>query len=87
MSQYSRRDGVMSVELEGETVLLDTLSGNYFRLNPTGTLVWNLLEHPLSLDELAERIHLETEVDDGILRKDLTELLATLEEQRLLVTT
>jgi hypothetical protein len=86
VSQYARRDGVMSVELEGETVLLDTLSGQYFRLNSTGTLVWTLLERACSIDELAEQFSAEVEVDAGELRRDLTELLESLQEQQLVVT-
>ena len=85
MSQYARRDGVMSVELEGETVLLDTLSGQYFRLNSTGTLVWALLERATSLDELSEQFRAEVDVDEDELRRDLTELLASLQEQQLVV--
>ncbi|MEP7054584.1 MAG: PqqD family protein [Actinomycetota bacterium] len=85
MSQYARREGVMSVELEGDTVLLDTLSGQYFRLNTTATLVWSLLEHASSVDELARQVHAHTEVDPDILRGDLAELLESLEQQQLVV--
>lgn len=85
MSQYARREGEMSVELGGETVLVDTLSGQYFRLNTTGTLIWTLLDRASSIDELAQQVHAHPEVDADVLRADLAELLASLEEQQLVV--
>jgi hypothetical protein len=42
---------------EGEgAVLLHTETGAYHRLNPTGALIWGLLEEPLRFEELERRL-------------------------------
>lgn len=48
-----RAAAVVATEVEGEAVLLNLASGEYFGLNPVGTFVWGLLEQPHSLDAIA----------------------------------
>lgn len=43
-TSYSIPDTVLAAHLEGEAVLLDMESKQYFRLNGTGALIWKALE-------------------------------------------
>jgi hypothetical protein len=47
---------VLFVEVSGEMVLLDPRSGVYFGLDPVGTLVWQELASPRTVDELVEAV-------------------------------
>jgi hypothetical protein len=53
---YARFSGVISNELEGDTVLLMLTTGMYYALNAVGTSVWRRLEVPCRAQELADRI-------------------------------
>jgi hypothetical protein len=41
-----------SCEVAGETVILDTASGQYFALNPVGTAIWQYLQAPCTVESL-----------------------------------
>lgn len=43
LTKLRLRTGVVAQILEGEMVLLDTLGGQYFDLNPSGTLILDRL--------------------------------------------
>ncbi len=52
-----RRSGVVHRRLGDErAVLLDLDTAGYFGLNSVGAVVWELLETPSTLSELAERL-------------------------------
>jgi len=62
----SRRSDIICREVDGKLVGLDLRSSQYFSLNPTGTLLWRLLEQgtePNSLvDALVTSHHLSPEL-------------------------
>jgi hypothetical protein len=52
----NRAKDCISTELDGETVILDTVSGIYSGLDPIGTYIWNLLEQPATVSTLRDAI-------------------------------
>lgn len=69
------RDQV-SVELEGEAVILSLADGVYYGLDPVGARVWSLLEHePRTVAELRDAVVAEWEVDAPTAERDLLALL------------
>jgi Coenzyme PQQ synthesis protein D (PqqD) len=86
MPRYVVVDGVSSVELDGETVLLDSNSGQYFRLNATGTAVWHAIQAGTSISATVASLSAEHGIDESTVRRDVESLLTNLEEQRLLAT-
>lgn len=65
------RGEVLTTEVEGQTVLLDLESEEYFGLNETGTKMWNvLLTHP-SIESAYEALSKTYDIDGGVLRDDL----------------
>jgi hypothetical protein len=46
----------VSTELDGETVILDVASGIYSGLDPVGTMIWNLLERPITFADIVETV-------------------------------
>ncbi|MBI1883848.1 MAG: PqqD family protein [Chlamydiae bacterium] len=50
------RDDLFTTKIDDETVMLDEASGCYFGLNPVGTKIWELLEKPISLQDLLSQL-------------------------------
>ena len=69
-------DDVLVQELAGEAVLLDLDSANYFGLNEVGTRVWQILVEHGSPEKAVEILLDEYEVDEEMLREDITMLVS-----------
>jgi hypothetical protein len=77
------RDQV-SVELEGEAVILGLADGVYYGLDPVGATVWALLEAgPHTVAQLRDAVTDEFEVDAPTAEADLIELVGTMLERGL----
>ena len=64
---------------EGEgAVLLHTATGAYHRVNPTGALIWHMLDQPTRFDELEHRLRNGLEDPDALLAADLAAYIAEL---------
>lgn len=50
------REEIVWRVVDGETLLLDTQSGDYFSLNGTGTEIWNLVAQGMTRDEVAQKL-------------------------------
>jgi hypothetical protein len=81
---YVTRPGVMARELEDETVILDTVSGAYFRLNETGSLVWSRLATAASAEALAEHLVAVCGISREVAHRDVAELLDDLRSRGLI---
>jgi Coenzyme PQQ synthesis protein D (PqqD) len=76
------RDQV-SVDLEGEAVILSLADGVYYGLDPVGARVWSLLEQPRTVAELRDAVVAEWAVDAPTAERDLLALLAEMAERGL----
>jgi hypothetical protein len=84
-NRYSASAEVIAREVDGETVLLDLQSGQYFGLDLVGGRVWAMLaEKPHTLGALSEGIEQEFDAERHRIESDLKVLLASLEEQGLI---
>lgn len=72
-------------ELDGEAVILHLEAGVYFGLDPIGTRLWQLMDTEGSLRRVVDAALLELDVDRATLERDLLELVAQLEDKRLIV--
>ena len=82
------RERVSAADTEYGTVLLDEDSGEYWNLNPTGSLVLRTLLDGGSADDAARRLTEDFAIDAETARTDVEDLLGGLrssglvEEQR-----
>ncbi|MEE4538007.1 MAG: PqqD family protein [Erythrobacter sp.] len=84
--RFTISDEVVARELNGEMVLLDLASGQYFGLDPVGARIWALLsERPYTLAEICDRIDAEFDAPRSRIEADLVALANTLQEQALIV--
>jgi hypothetical protein len=68
-----------------ETVLLDFEAGVYYGLDPVGTRMWELLAEGQSLDDVADGMTAEYEIDRETLSRDMRTLLGDLASRGLVV--
>lgn len=50
-------------EVEGELLILDTGTNRIHQLNPTASLVWELCQSPMRLEDIAARLATAFDVD------------------------
>lgn len=74
---------VLARVLDGEAVLLDLASGEYFGLNAVGTRVWELLAAGKPYGEIRAALIGEFEAPSATIERDLDELVARLLERKL----
>lgn len=80
-----RSDDLAVTEVEGETVILDVASGQYFGLNPVGTHVFDLLDSPRSVGELIDTIQAMYDAPPDRVRADLITFIDTMVDHKLIV--
>lgn len=51
-SLICRKSDQIYSKIDNEIVMLSISHGEYYNLNPTGSIIWNLLNNPTSLTEI-----------------------------------
>jgi Coenzyme PQQ synthesis protein D (PqqD) len=64
--------------LGGESVILALKAGVYFEMNPLGTFIWDLIQKPVKLKEVRDRIVEEYQVEPDQFERDLLDWMKTL---------
>jgi len=75
---------VISTQVEGEAVLLNLLTGQYYSLDEVGTRIWVLLAQHGQVEPVVQALMEEYDVAEDELRRDLLELADKLAAQGLL---
>ena len=84
--RYQRVDTNLLVsQLAGETVLMNTATGDYFGINAVGTKIWNLLAQPVSSDTLVESLIGTYDISSEQCRIEVKQFLQNLESRKLVV--
>ncbi|MCF6206535.1 MAG: PqqD family protein [Sulfurovum sp.] len=76
---------VFAQEVDGEMVLLDMNSENYFGLDAVGTDIWNLLSEGKTIGETQKALLEMYDVDVNTLEKDIEDFIGKLVENELAV--
>lgn len=78
-------DKQTSVNLEGQTVVLNLPSGNYYQLDEVGARVWSLLRERTRGEEICRKLVEEYEVDAEVVEQDVLQFLRQLASEGLIV--
>jgi len=84
MVKYIRNSKTISGRLHEEMVMMDMEQGKYFSLNQTATAIWELLENPLTVEELCDRLMDEYEVDREQCLEEVKEYIDEMTKLRLI---
>ena len=76
-------DTVFAQEVDGEMVLLDMESENYFGLDEVGTAIWQAMQEKETLQEVLEALLEQYDVEAEILERDLSDFVTKLLESGL----
>ena len=77
-------DGVLIQELQGESVLLNVNTENYYGLDEVGTRMWAVLSEAPSIADAIDALLEEYEVERATLETDVNDLLAELLKKKLI---
>ena len=81
----SRREGLMTADMNGSAVMMDIISGKYYNLGEVGGRIWELLEEPMTVTALVQKLTAEYDVSAEQCREDIVPFLNTLLDRGLLV--
>ena len=76
-------DTVFAQEVDGEMVLLDMNSENYFGLDEVGTAIWQAMQENGDLQEVYKTLLDQYDVEEEVLQKDLLDFVEKLVESGL----
>lgn len=76
-------DAQVSAALDEEAVILSMHDGMYYGLDGVGARIWQLLQQPTTLGDIAGTIAVEFEVDEPRAFEDLVTLVRDLESRAL----
>ncbi len=76
-------DTVFAQEVDGEMVLLDMESENYFGLDEVGTAIWQAIQEDGLLQNVLETLLEQYDVEEEVLKKDLIGFVEKLVESGL----
>ncbi len=85
-TMFFRAPDCLHADLEGETVMMSVLRGEYFGLNSVGSRVWALLETPQSLEQLCDVLVAEYAVDPVQCRQEVAVFLQDMLRRGILTT-
>ena len=80
-------DTVFAQEVDGEMVLLDMESENYFGLDEVGTAIWQAMQEHGSLQEVFDDLLKQYDVEAEVLEHDLSDFVGKLIESGLVEVT
>jgi len=84
--RYQRVDTNLLVsQLAGETVLMNTVTGDYFGINTVGTKIWNLLTTPVTITSLVESLVAGYDISSEQCENEVNIFLKNLESRKLVV--
>ena len=51
-----KNKNIISNQIDGETVIMRIEENDYFQLDETGTYIWNIIDKPISIIEISNKI-------------------------------
>jgi hypothetical protein len=82
-TRLSRAPNALAERVRGATVVLDPDSGRYVRLNAIGGVLWEALEKPTTIEELAGRLSGDYGIDAARATADASAFVSALAEREL----
>jgi Coenzyme PQQ synthesis protein D (PqqD) len=71
--------------IDGEVIMINFDTGNYYSLNSTGKDIWSCIERNSSLSELINEISAKYNAEEKTILEDMTKLLADLKQEELIL--
>ncbi len=82
--KYKHAERAAWRQVDKEAVILDLESSDYFSLNEVGVLIWEKLGAGADLDEIAQAVCAEYDVEEAKAKKDASSLVSDLLKKKLI---
>lgn len=86
-SIIQRNNTILTSNLDGEKVMMSIKFGEYFGLGKTGSYIWDCIEKPTKVSDLADMIIQKYKVDKNKCLADILPFLNHLLEKELIIAT
>jgi len=78
-------DKIIAREIQGETVLLNKESGDYFSLNTVGTDIYNCICKGMEIETIVSFLLDRYDVEYNTLKNDVISLVSELKEKKIIL--
>ena len=83
-SKITLSTNVFAQEIDEETIILDSVTQEYFSINEIGKVIWSLIEEKKNLEEIKAEMLDMYEVPEEQIEKDLLNFIQALEQKGLI---
>lgn len=83
-SRFIRNTEILSTDMDGETVMMSINKGKYFGINPSGSIIWALLEQPRNVAEIVDTLISKYDVSAESCQEEVIGFLMKLKEKKLI---
>ena len=83
-SIVSHRKDIDTTDLDGEKVMMDLEKGQYFALNSVASRIWEVIQSPISINQVVDTLLEEYEVEREECEKSVLEFVQGLEHASLI---
>lgn len=73
--RFRHSSGILTTEIDGESIILDLASGHYSSFNPVGSLIWRELSEESHFHRIIDAVVTAFDVDEEVARKELIDFL------------
>jgi hypothetical protein len=84
-SSWKASPDIASRKVANEVVLLNVKTSEYYSMNPTAVLIWELISKSKGLEEIVKAVAADFDADEARIRKDVLELIKKLESEKLIL--
>ena len=81
-TRVKRNDEVVEAIIDGETVMMDIESGNYYGLDLVATRIWQIIESPLAIQDICSQLLAEYDVSEKQCQQDVIDFVSEMVEAR-----
>lgn len=79
-----RQDGFLTADLDGEKVMMSINQGKYYGLNSMGSLIWEYLNEPLTVQQLIVKLMMGFQIDEDTCFGDVSCFLNKMQQKGLI---
>jgi len=80
-----RNNDILASDIDGEKVMMSIQQGEYYGLGKTGSFIWDNIEQPITIKDLADLITEKYEVNKEQCLQDILPFLNDLAEKKIIV--
>ncbi|MED1863898.1 lasso peptide biosynthesis PqqD family chaperone [Fictibacillus nanhaiensis] len=83
-SIIQQREGFIVSDMGGEKVMMGIDNGNYYNLGEVGGIIWDKIEHAISVGKLTENLASEYDISRDECEKQVLSFLDSLKHENLI---